>query len=36
VAGLGAVAAFLVMRVRVLLSRPVARISVEGETALSG
>jgi MATE family multidrug resistance protein len=31
VAGLAAVAAFLVLRVRALLSRPVARISVEGE-----
>jgi MATE family multidrug resistance protein len=33
VAGLAAVAAFLVLRVRALLSRPVARISVEGEPA---
>jgi len=33
VAGLAAVAAFLVLRVRSLLSRPVARISVEGEPA---
>jgi len=33
VAGLAVVAAFLVLRVRELLSRPVARISVEGETA---
>ena len=33
VAGLAAVAAFLVWRVRSLLSRPVARISVEGEPA---
>ena len=36
VAGLAAVAAFLVLRVRSLLSRPVARISVEGEPASSG
>jgi MATE family multidrug resistance protein len=33
VAGLAVVAAFLVLRVRELLSRPVARISVEGEPA---
>ena len=33
VAGLAAVAAFLVLRVRALLSRAVARISVEGEPA---
>ena len=33
VAGLAVVAAFLVVRVRELLSRPVARISVEGEPA---
>jgi len=33
VAGLAAVAAFLVLRVRALLARPVARISVEGESA---
>src|SRR5580765_2589265 len=33
VAGLAVVAAFLVLRVRALLSRPVARISVEGEPA---
>jgi len=33
VAGLAAVAAFLVLRVRSLLSRPVARVSVEGEPA---
>ena len=36
VAGLAAVAVFLVLRVRSLLSRPVARISVEGESASSG
>ena len=36
VAGLAVVAAFLVLRVRELLSRPVARISVEGEPASSG
>jgi len=36
VAGLAAVGAFLVLRVRSLLSRPVARISVEGEPASSG
>ena len=33
VAGLAVVAAFLVLRVRELLSRPVARITVEGEPA---
>src|SRR5262245_61067280 len=33
VAGLAVVAAFLVWRVRALLSRPVARLSVEGEPA---
>jgi len=33
VAGLAAVAAFLVGRVRVLLSRPVARVQVESTPA---
>jgi Na+-driven multidrug efflux pump len=33
VAGLAAVAVFLVGRVRVLLSRPVARVRVESEPA---